>query len=643
MIRTAIIVLLLSPCFTAFTQTIDFSASQIALSEKKHFHPKLKIRSSASPIDITHQRIEIKINPNNRYISGRVKTTFKILDESLNKLNLDLNSELVIDGITSSKGQPLNFTQNEDNTFTMNFTPSLSDTSSIWISYSGIPPENGFGSFKQEEHGTGPIIWTLSEPYGALDWWPCWQNLNDKIDSLDFLIEVPNGFQAVSNGLLVDHYQIPQSNSEVFHWRHGYPIATYLVAFAVSNYELHEETISLKNGDLPIMNYLYPQNFENNVRILERDLSPMLKLFDSLFIGYPFIKEKYGHAQFGFGGGMEHQTISFMVNFNYGLMAHELAHHWFGDYITCGSWEDIWLNEGFATYLTGLTYEHIVKNGTWENFLTANIDNITSQNGGSVKVEDTTSVNRIFSSRLSYDKGAMLLHMLRWKLGDSTFYKGVNNYLMDPKLQYSYSKTEDLKYHLENTSGMDLTEFFKDWYEGQGYPSYHIKWNQNGNRININLSQSTSHPSVQFFEMPVPIKLYGQSSDTTIILDHTHNNQLFSIDYPSNVNSIAFDPEKWIVSNDNTIDILSSSEDDAQNNINVFPNPSSDILNVSVENQLITQFIIFNSLGKQITSQKIHQTESYQIPVTNLNNGIYFLQLQLNNKEFIIKKFIKSH
>ena len=166
---------------------------------------------------------------------------------------------------------------------------------------------------------------------------------------------------------------------------------------------------------------------------------------------------------------MEHQTNSFIVSPNENLMAHELAHQWFGDKITCGSWQDIWLNEGFATYLSYFYFEKGDPAGHLNRL--KNLSNaITSVPGGSVWVEDTTNVGRIFSSRLSYNKGAYLVHMLRWVLGDTSFFRGVRQYMNDPKLAYGFAITEDLKRNLEQVSGKDLTEFFNDWFKGQGHP-----------------------------------------------------------------------------------------------------------------------------------------------------------------------------
>ncbi|MEI9957607.1 MAG: M1 family aminopeptidase [Ferruginibacter sp.] len=177
----------------------------------------------------------------------------------------------------------------------------------------------------------------------------------------------------------------------------------------------------------------------------------------------------------------------------------------FGDKITCGSWQDIWLNEGFATHLASFYNEN-----KYPLTATANrqneIDNITSQVGGSVWVDDTTNVNRVFDSRLSYTKGSHLLYMLRWILGDAVFLTALRNYQADPTIKYNFARTSDLKRNLEQTSGKDLTSFFNEWFTGQGYPSYNVEWANGGNgNVSIKMNQTTSHPSVSFFELPVAL------------------------------------------------------------------------------------------------------------------------------------------
>ncbi|HLU95024.1 MAG TPA: M1 family aminopeptidase, partial [Membranihabitans sp.] len=469
------------------------------------------------------------------------------------------------------------------------------------------------------------------------------QNLTDKIDSLDLWITVPKGYRAASNGLLVS--ETPTDNDRiVFHWSHRYPIATYLVALAVTNYQVHSFDIELANGPLTIVNYLYPQDFDKHSKQIENILPDMMRLFEALFIPYPFDKEKYGHAQFGFGGGMEHQTMSFMGGFSYSLTAHELAHQWFGDYVTCGSWQDIWLNEGFADYLTGLTYQFILKDGTWDNYLKSNISRITNAPGGSVFVPDTTDVDRIFSSRLSYNKGGMLLHMLRWIVGDAHFFEGIRGYLLDDKTRYSFVRTRHLMDHLERVSGIQLDEFFRDWYLGEGFPSYHVQWRNSDTTFYLKLNQSTDHTPIDFFELPVEIGLYGLGQDSLIRLDHTENGQEFEFDIPWVVDSVAFDPRHWIISASNTTEVVSG-----RNNIRkdspyrIFPNPAGSVVHIeNGDNSTIRNIRLYNFTGQLLKEYNLNIGPGLTgtIDLEDQKPGFYFILINGSSRSRTVHKII---
>jgi hypothetical protein len=392
------------------------------------------------------------------------------------------------------------------------------------------------------------------------------------------------------------------------------------------------------------LNYVYPEHL-TVAQSQTPDIINVIKLYDSLTITYPFADEKYGHAQFGWGGGMEHQTMSFVADFNHGLIAHECAHQWFGDHVTCGSWQDIWLNEGFATYFEGLTEERYFPS-IWQTWKQDRINNITSNPGGSVLCDDTTSVGRIFDGRLSYNKGAYLLHMLRWKLGDSVFFTALRNYLNAPGISANYARTQDLKAILESTSGQNLTNFFNQWYYNQGYPSYQVSYTQNMNVLNVTFTQTQSHPSVSFFEMPVPVKFIGAGRDTTIVFEHTFSGQSYTTTVNFPITSAQFDPELWILSKNNTVIIGVDEYSNENNAVSLYPNPASDelslLFNLSDKEEIMAQFYDVSGrlvLSKSLTPDKGRTTSS--IDLGNLSPGIYEVRLQ--SKSFSLnKKLIKK-
>lgn len=544
------------PLFAQKTGFQPGTLSQIAEAEAKAHAGKTLAPTLAltDDYDVKYHRLEWQIDPSQRYIKGAVTTYFESAVGGLLAVHFDLMNALQVDSVRW-RGQTMSFAHHNDIlTLWLSQPMPIGKLDSVTVFYQGVPADTGFGSFEQSTHAGAPIVWTLSEPYGARDWWPCKQNLGDKIDSIDVLVTCPTGNRAASNGLLVAEKNNPATNQTTFHWRHRYPIACYLVAIAVTNYAQYTDQAELTSGPLPILNYVFPENLAS-AQGQTPDVVPLIEFYDSLFVPYPFRNEKYGHAQFGWGGGMEHQTMSFMANFGYELMAHELAHQWFGDHVTCGSWADIWLNEGFATYLSGLCYERFSPAQYWPVFKQQRLQSVTSQPGGSVFVDDTTNVNRIFSGRLSYAKGAMVLHQLRWAVGDEAFFSGLRNYLNDNRLAGNFARTADLRTHLEATSGQPLDWYFNDWIFGQGHPSYQLVWSQAGSTVSLQVNQTQSHPSVGFFEMPLPLRFKsasGQTFDARPVL--SSNGQAFQIEnVPFQASELAFDSDLWLISANNTV------------------------------------------------------------------------------------------
>lgn len=574
--------------------------------------------------DIVYHRCNWQVDPAVYQIAGSV-TTYFVPYASQSSIEFDLSQSLTVDSV-KFHGALLQFTHQSDDVVSIDLGTTISSgqLDSLTIFYGGTPPSSGFGSFIQSEHNGTPIIWTLSEPYGAKDWWPCKQGLTDKIDSLDVIVVTPQQYRVASNGLLVS--ELTTSGSKTYHWRHRYPIAAYLVCLAVTDYVAYSDFAVLDNYTVEVLNYVYPEGL-SEAQDATGQVVEQMQLFDSLFVEYPFKEEKYGHAQFGWGGGMEHQTFTFMGGFNYELMAHELAHHWFGDAVTCGSWEDIWLNEGFATYLSGLCYEFL-RPEWWMPFKEGRIASATGQPDGSVKCTDTTSVNRIFSSRLSYNKGAMVLHTLRWALGDSAFFSGCRNYLNDPQLSYGFARTPVFKQHMEQASGQNLTWFFNDWYEGEGFPSYQIAWSQDANgTVTLTVGQSQSHPSVDFYELPVPVGFSNGQNDTVIVFNHTFSGESFSATPGFQVSEVQFDPELRILSANNVstnIDIIDLQEQ----RLSVFPNPAVDMVMVQFDSGHRSEghITIHDMLGQLLYSQTVsisQGTNRYTMPLSTLISGAY--------------------
>ncbi len=613
--------------------------NQIVEAETKAASKRIvhKANINTSNYDISYHKLEFTVDPAVKFIDGIVMTTFTA-KENMNTVTFDLAESLAVSQVTQN-GTNLSYTQNTNNELVISLSQMLpsGQSTSVEITYSGNPMATGFSAFKQETHAGTPIISTLSEPYGAMGWWPCKQDLNDKIDVIDVFITAPKQYVAVSNGL--EQSQTINGDFKTTHFKHAYPIPAYLIAIAITNYEVYSHTVANNGNPFDIINYVYPESLttaQNQTGVTVN----IMNLFTQLFEEYPFANEKYGHAQF-MRGGMEHSTVSFMVNFSRGLIAHELAHQWFGDKITCGSWKDIWLNESFATYLSGLTIENLDGDTSFKGWRQGRVNHITSETDGAVYLsdQDTTSVGRIFSGRLSYNKGAMVLHMLRRKLGDAIFFQSLKNYLADPNLAYDYAKTPDLIAHLEAGSGENLTEFFKDWIYNQGYPSYAITWHQpKTNELKIIVDQNQSHNSVDFFEAPVPFRVHGAGGEIAdFILNHTTNGEEFTETVNFQVSQVEFDPDSHLISKNNTV-ALGIQNLVLHNKLILYPNPASTAIQIQKPNHIsIEKSIVYNSIGQEV-AQFQHQEN---LPILNLKNGIYFIKIK-TNKGDAFKTFLKQ-
>jgi len=559
---------------------------------------------AADQTDIYYQVMRWDIDPAVNYIKGVITYYFKSRVDQLNQFVLDLAVTQTVNYVRRGN-QDLTFIHSDDQLLTIDLgkTLAIGDIDSLTVSYEGIPPANGFGSFEQSTHNNIPIIWTLSEPYGARDWWPTKEDLIDKIDSMDVYLTTPLDQLGAGNGTLVS---ITEENGKlVHHWRHRHPIASYLVALAVTNYASYSNYCPLPNGDsIQILNYVYPENL-SDAQLQTPDAVSIMGFYNERFGTYPFADEKYGHAQFGWGGGMEHQTMTFMYNFSYGLISHEMAHQWFGDKVTCGTWKDIWLNEGFATYLAGLCLEQFSHDIYWPQWKSSTSNSATSQPGGSVFVDDTTNVNRIFSNRLTYNKGSYLLHMLRWINGDDHFFQACRNYLNGTGTAYDFGRTAELQDYLEAESGINLDEFFADWFYGQGYPSYHIQWKQQQDSVVLWINQAQSHPSVSYFEMPVPVWTFHNGLSEQNVLQNTGQDQRFSF-YVGDVHidSLQFDPERWILTRDNTVTQLTTAVEDpsAKSLYSFYPNPAADFIEFNPDADIVNVKLI-NAQGMEVKTE----------------------------------------
>jgi aminopeptidase N len=587
-----------------------------------------------SKYDVKYYMLDIAVNHTAQTISGNVTCNAVISEANVTQIYYDLTSPLVVDSVILN-GASATFSRGS-NTLVVNLGTTLNtgDNISTKVYYHGTPGSSGFGSFEFSSHNGNPAIWTLSEPYGAKDWWPVKDTPADKVDSADFWITVSSSLTAASNGKLmgiVDN----GNGTHTFKWKSSYPIAQYLLSMAITNYTQYTNYYyNTVNDSMPIDHFIYPESFSSVKTQLDKTPG-MIEVYAERFGEYPFINEKYGHAQFGWGGGMEHQTITSMGGFSDMLIAHEMAHMWFGDLITCKDWHHIWLNEGFATYGECLMNEAWYGKSGYDNYVVGEMN--SAKNAiGSIWVEDISSVGQIFNGARSYSKGSVVLHMLRGIVGDSVFLDILKTYKTDPNVAYGVAVTEDFQAVAESVSGMDLDYFFAEWIYGESFPVYSVVWskqNIGGNLYDLALKiTQTVRTDPAYFTMPIQVKVNFASRDTLITVFNNTQVQNFNITVNGNPTSISFDPGNWILKNvnsvvtgvDDEINLKSFSLD--QN----FPNPFNPTTTIkfSLGKNGFTTLKLYDILGNEVANivNGVLESGTHEVnyDASNLPSGTYF-------------------
>jgi len=500
--------------------------------------------------DVHYYRIELDIDPSTKTINGNVTTTATSIIDGLEEVTLDFFDNMKVDSILSN-GTPVDFTHaNNELTVTLPTSYNVDESFNVIVYYSGSPVSaGGFASFTIRQHQGTPIISTLSEPFGAPTWWPCKDDPADKADSVDIIINVPDNLIVASNGVLVSEIQ-NYNNTKTFHWAERYPISTYLVSLAITNYEVFSDYYKYSDTDsMEVVYYVYPEHLEAAMEDFNVTVD-MIEYFSEIFGLYPFINEKYGMAEFPWGGAMEHQTCT---SYGSGLIrgdhwydyinAHELAHQWFGDLITMKSWSHIWLNEGFASYSEALWTEHIDGKDAYLEYMDSFDQGLFPT---SVFVYDSTNIGELFS-RTVYDKGAWVLHMLRYVMGDKSFFDALINYRNT--FAFNNATTEDFQKICEKEYGENLDWFFDQWIYGRYRPSFEYVWSDStdGNNFFVTLDLDQVQTNTGLFKMPLDIKITTASTETTIVVWDSLASQSFQFQLTERPTDVAIDPDGWIL------------------------------------------------------------------------------------------------
>lgn len=489
------------------------------------------------------------ISPYPKNFKGSCQVDFRV-DSALSSIVLNaVNSSLAIDSV---RGAGTTFTHTS-NLLTINLSRSYvtGENASVIIYYRHLNVTDiGF-------YVSGGMVFTDAEPEGARCWYPCYDRPSDKA-LLDLTAKTPGSVKLGSNGRLADSTK--NGDTIYYHWVSRDPIATYLVVISAKvNYGLdivYWKKTSNPNDSVP-MRFYY--NSGENVTASKAVIGPMTTYYSRLFGEHPF--EKNGFAalnnQFTWGG-MENQTLTSICPNCWGenLISHEYAHQWFGDMITCATWADIFLNEGFATFCEALWLESSGGYASYKSDINSDASSYLSGNPGwaisnPAWAVTTPNTNTLFNFAITYAKGACVLHMLRYTLGDTLFFRTIKNYATDVNLKYKSATVPDLNLAVNTTAGGDYNWFFNQWIYNPNHPVYANKYyleNLNNGYWVVGFQPNQTQTNTVFFKMPLMIKIgFVGGTDTTVRVMNNSNGEWFRFSFTKQPNTVTFDPDNQIV------------------------------------------------------------------------------------------------
>jgi aminopeptidase N len=490
--------------------------------------------------DCLDLRLEIRLDFDTRTVLAsahhRIRAT-----QALSELLLDLVDSLTVDGVWRG-AVPAPFAH-AGRVLQVTLTPPLApgEQTTIGVTYHGRPPYDGLLGLSFQTRDGVPAVYTLSEPSSASAWWPCKDTPDDKLTST-LVIDVPDTLYAGSNGALVD--DSAANGRRRMTWRESYPIAPYLISIACTNYRSFDGSHTGPNGQiLPLLYLAYPEDLDD-AQASWANTPAMIGAFEGRFGPYPFYGDKYGMAEFSWGGAMENQTLSSMGEYyvdgttaNDRVVAHELAHQWWGDMVTPTSWDHIWLNEGFASYAEALWSE---SQGGIEAYRDAMRGMWRPSFPGAI-----VPPNYIFNSTV-YLKGAWILHMLRGVVGEEVFFGALRVY--GERHAYGNAATEELIAAFEEVSGRDLRWFFDPWVYGPGRPvyftSYEIEPGPEGAILSLTISQAQDEPP---FRMPIEFGITDAAGSYRVTVLDSLRIQTFRLPVRLPPQIVDIDPDDWIL------------------------------------------------------------------------------------------------
>lgn len=653
-------------------QHVCAKSKQAALA--KHFYVAAKLASQPSAqisheakYDVKFVHLNLNVERINKNVGGNVLTVATVTAAALDTFMTLLHQNHVVDSVYFN-GAPLS-TFRQDSMIKGGLPAPLTNgtTFTTVVYYHGTAPSggsaigSGFSSANSWYGGGNRATWSLSESIVAYHWWPCKQMLTDKIDSSWVFITTDSTNKAGSNGILTNVVTV--GNKKRYEWKSHKPIAYYLISVAVSRfkeYNLYAKPQYLNGDSILIQNYIDASAFNNagwnsSDKVELNKMPQTMNFLCDMYGMYPYYKEKYGHCMVPLGGGMEHTTMTTIGFFDFYIDAHELGHQWWGDQVTCKSWGDIWINEGFASYTEHLAAEYLDPSSFSGNLAGVH-NNVMSQTGGKIFFTgaDTLNSNRIFDSRLTYDKGGAIIHTLRFVTNnDSVWFNTLRGF--QNMYKNSTASAIDFQNYYQTATGINPTQFFAQWYYGEGYPTFNVKYNVDRDTLFLQSIQTTSKPSVTpLFITPMEYWIGRQGlQDTTIRVMHTTNTEFYKIPLHGTVTTISVDPNNWVINKaigpveDTTLGmppvVVTGMPVDlsTERALAIGPNPTKNSFEVLNTNGRELNVRIYDLSGKLVQQKVIGVNTS--VEMTSLSKGVYLVRIEdTSDKEIFSQRVVKE-
>ncbi len=529
----------------------------ITLFNPLHGQDPLSIRENGQApshnYDVIHYKLDIRVDEVAKSISG--KTTITLIPQFPKLETVLLNAgEMTIKRVTINNGAELKF---DSTTYMLNVhldkSYSWKDTLRLTVEYSCNPkrgmtfyaPDSGYPNKRWQ-------FWSQGEDTTNHFWFPCYDYPNDKATS-EVIITVNKKFSALSNGKLLSVKENKKENTKTFHWKQSKPHSSYLVMIAGGEYAVLKD----KAGKLPLEYYVYPDDTLNG-RICFSETPKMIKFFNEK-IGFDYPWEKYGQIilQDHFGGMENTGATTLSDNATVydervridespvSLLAHELAHQWWGDVVTCRDFRHAWLNESFATYFDPLYFEH------WKGRDEFDLRMYDNQNSG-IWVDTARGRKPVVSEgsygENIYPRGASILHMLRFLLGDELFWKSIKHYIT--KYQFQPVETNDFEIAIEEATGQNLYWFFDQWIYKAGLPIFNIgyTWSDSSQQVSMRVEQIQTMDSLTgVFRTPVNIEITTPSGSTNYRVNILTKDTTFVFPASQKPLLVVFDKGNWLL------------------------------------------------------------------------------------------------